>query len=93
MLKRIKVGDLKEGMMFSEPLLFDDGKNRVLGKMSPVSQRELKVLADWNVPFVLTAGKIVKKTPEESRGKTENKAEAADAGNAAAGAVSADTKE
>lgn len=93
MLKRIKVGDLKEGMIFSEPLLFDDGKNRVLGKMSPVSQRELKVLADWNVPFVLTAGKIVKKTPEASSGKTEDKAEAADGSTAAAGAVSADSQE
>lgn len=61
MLKRIKVEDLKEGMMFSEPLFFDDGKNRVLGKMHPVSQRELSVLKQWEVPFVMTAGKSVKK--------------------------------
>ena len=60
MLRRIKVEDLKEGMMFSEPLFFDDGKNRVLGKGYPVSARELSVLKQWKVPFVMTAGKIIK---------------------------------
>lgn len=64
MLRRIKVEDLKEGMMFSEPLFFDDGKNRVLGKGHPVSQRELSVLKQWKVPFVMTAGKIIKKDEE-----------------------------
>ena len=64
MLRRIKVEDLKEGMLFSEPLFFDDGKNRVLGKMHPVSQRELSVLKQWKVPFVMTAGKSVKKNEE-----------------------------
>jgi len=63
-LRRIKVEDLKEGMIFSEPLFFDDGKNRVLGKMHPVSQRELSVLKQWKVPFVMTAGKSVKKNEE-----------------------------
>lgn len=64
MLRRIKVEDLKEGMIFSEPLFFDDGKNRVLGKMHPVSQRELSVLKQWKVPFVMTAGKSVQKSEE-----------------------------
>ena len=64
MLRRIKVEDLKEGMVFSEPLFFDDGKNRVLGKMHPVSQRELSVLKQWKVPFVMTAGKSVQKNEE-----------------------------
>lgn len=64
MLRRIKVEDFKEGMIFSEPLFFDDGKNRVLGKMHPVSQRELSVLKQWKVPFVMTAGKSVKKSEE-----------------------------
>jgi len=66
-LRRIKVEDLKEGMLFSEPLFFDDGKNRVLGKMHPVSQRELTVLQQWKVPFVMTAGKSVKKTKEVAK--------------------------
>ena len=64
MLRRIKVEDLQEGMIFSEPLFFDDGKNRVLGKMHPVSQRELSVLKKWHVPFVMTAGKQVKHDAE-----------------------------
>ena len=64
MLRRIKIEDLKEGMMFSEPLFFDDGKNRVLGKGYPVSQRELSVLKQWKVPFVMTAGKSIKKNTE-----------------------------
>ena len=67
MLRRIKVEDLKEGMLFSEPLFFDDGKNRVLGKMHPVSQREFTVLQQWKVPFVMTAGKSVKKTKEVAK--------------------------
>lgn len=50
--------------MFSEPLFFDDGKNRVLGKGYPVSQRELSVLKQWKVPFVMTAGKSIKKNTE-----------------------------
>ena len=64
MLRRIKVEDLKEGMIFSEPLFFDDGKNRVLGKGHPVSERELSVLKQWKVPFVMTAGKSIKKSAE-----------------------------
>ena len=64
MLRRIKVEDLKEGMIFSEPLFFDDGKNKVLGKGYPVSERELSVLKQWKVPFVMTAGKSIKKRAE-----------------------------
>ncbi len=63
-LRRIKVEDLQEGMIFSEPLFFDDGKNRVLGKMHPVSQRELSILKKWQVPFVMTAGKHIKHDAE-----------------------------
>jgi len=63
-LRRIKVEDLKEGMIFSEPLFFDDGKNRVLGKGHPVSERELSVLKQWKDPFVMTAGKSIKKSAE-----------------------------
>ena len=66
MLRRIRVEDLKEGMIFSEPLFFDDGKNRVLGKMHPVTQRELAVIKQWKVPFVLTDGKAVKHDSEIS---------------------------
>ncbi|MGP1444924.1 HD-GYP domain-containing protein [Treponema sp.] len=64
MLRRIRVEDLKEGMIFSEPLFFDDGKNRVLGKMHPVTQRELAVLKQWKVPFVMTEGKAVRSDAE-----------------------------
>lgn len=70
MLRRIRIEDLKEGMLFSEPLFFDDGKNRVLGKMHPVTQRELTVLKQWKVPFVMTAGKAVQ-NDEELNGLVE----------------------
>jgi len=73
-LRRIKVEDLKEGMLFSEPLFFDDGKNRVLGKMHPVSQRELSVLKQWKVPFVMTAGKSVKKNEDAAEPVEETEA-------------------
>ena len=74
MLRRIKIEDLKEGMMFSEPLFFDDGKNRVLGKGYPVSQRELSVLKQWKVPFVMTAGKSVKKNEDAAEPVEETEA-------------------
>ena len=74
MLRRIKVEDLKEGMIFSEPLFFDDGKNRVLGKGHPVSERELSVLKQWKVPFVMTAGKSVKKNEDAAEPVEETEA-------------------
>ena len=74
MLRRIKVEDLKEGMLFSAPLFCDDGKNRVLGKMHPVSQRELSVLKQWKVPFVMTAGKSVKKNEDAAEPVEETEA-------------------
>ncbi|MGP1593707.1 MAG: HD-GYP domain-containing protein [Treponema sp.] len=68
MLRKIKISDLREGMIFSEPLFFDDGKNRVLGKNFPITKKELQVLKTWKVPFVMTEGKILKK---EEVGKNE----------------------
>lgn len=67
MLRKIKVEDLQEGMVFSEALFFDDGKNRVLGKMRPLSLRELTVLWQWNVPFVMTAGEIITKSTTNTK--------------------------
>lgn len=61
MLRKIKIDDLREGMIFSEPLFFDDGKNRVLGKNFPVTKRELQVLRTWKVPFVMTEGTVISK--------------------------------
>ncbi len=61
MLRKIKAEAIRDGMIFSMPLFFDDGKNRFLGKLSPVTQRELTILKRWKIPFVLTEGTLVHK--------------------------------
>ncbi|WKC72765.1 HD-GYP domain-containing protein [Treponema paraluiscuniculi] len=59
MSQKIDVSELQEGMCFSEPVFFDDGENLLLREGEPVSIRELTVLQDWNIPYVVTAGRVL----------------------------------
>ncbi|WPR05726.1 DUF3391 domain-containing protein, partial [Treponema pallidum subsp. pallidum] len=59
MSQKIDVSELQEGMCFSEPVFFDDGENLLLREGEPVSTRELTVLQDWNIPYVVTAGRVL----------------------------------
>ncbi|MGI5173583.1 hypothetical protein H0R92_08290 [Treponema sp. OMZ 840] len=56
-METIKSESLKEGMRFSAPVFFDDGKNMFLGEKRPVTPFHLNVLTRWKIPYVITYGK------------------------------------
>ncbi len=56
---KLKSSDLHEGMKFSAPVFFDDGKNMFLSERKPIKNFHLAVLKNWNIPFVITHGKEI----------------------------------
>jgi hypothetical protein len=56
-LNRIKCEEIAEGVSFSAPVFFEDGKNMFLAANHPVKKYHLSALKRWNVPFLVTAGK------------------------------------
>ena len=56
MLKKIKTTDLKIGIRFSAPVFFDDGRNMLLLRGTPLSDDELNTLKRWKIQYVVTAG-------------------------------------
>ncbi|MBQ0166199.1 MAG: HD-GYP domain-containing protein [Treponema sp.] len=58
-LQQVKIDTLKEGMIFSAPLFFDDGKNMFLPKGHAISEYHMSVLSRWKIPFILTCGHLV----------------------------------
>ncbi|AIN92996.1 HD domain-containing phosphohydrolase [Treponema putidum] len=56
MLKKIKTADLKIGERFSAPVFFDDGRNMLLLRGTPLSDDELNTLKRWKIQYVVTAG-------------------------------------
>lgn len=66
---RIKCSDLREGMRYTAPVFFDDGKNMFLAESKPVKQYHLKALERWNIPFLLTYGHLIDEKKEDSKPK------------------------
>lgn len=64
--RQIKSDTLKEGMIFSAPLFFDDGENMFLPKGRILSAYHLNVIARWKIPYVLTSGVLVTNTDVSS---------------------------
>ena len=62
MFKKVSVAELKENMRFSEPVFFDDGVYMLADAGVPLHSRELDALVRWDIPFVLTAGGIIKES-------------------------------
>ena len=58
-LVKIEPLSLKEGLRFSAPVFFDDGKNMFLAAGKSVKQYHLKAVARWKIPFLLTYGKVL----------------------------------
>ncbi|HHU37510.1 MAG TPA: HD-GYP domain-containing protein [Treponema sp.] len=56
MLKKVYRNELEEGMRFSAPVFFDDGKNMLVSKGAPIKARELYALDRWKINYVLTVG-------------------------------------
>lgn len=59
MKQHIKVEDLKKSTRFSKDLFFEDGNCLLLSAGNPLGDRELRVLRQWKIPFVVTEGEIL----------------------------------
>ena len=58
-METIRSEDMKEGMRFSAPVFFDDGKNMFLAAGKPAKPYHLAALKNWKVPFLLTVGHVL----------------------------------
>lgn len=59
MKQHIKIEDLKKNTRFSKDLFFEDGHCLLLSAGNPLGDRELRVLRQWKIPFVVTDGVIL----------------------------------
>ena len=56
---QIKTETLKKDMRFSKDVFFDDGQCLLLAAGNILSDRELRALKQWQIPYVVTDGKIL----------------------------------
>ncbi len=56
MIQKLDCSRIKIGVVFSEPVYFDDGENMFLAKNSPAKAYHVAALKRWKIPFLLTAG-------------------------------------
>lgn len=61
---KLDPSDIKEGIRFSTPVFFEDGKNMFLAEGKSVKQYHVKALQRWQVPFLLTYGHELKNDEE-----------------------------
>lgn len=59
-MQKVNCADIKLGMRFTMPVFFDDGKNMFLARKHSVKKYHVNALTRWNIPFLLTAGEIMK---------------------------------
>jgi hypothetical protein len=64
---RIDSNDIKEGMRFSAPVFFDDGKNMFLAEGKSVKSYHVAALKRWSIPYLLTYGHEIDSTGKLSR--------------------------
>lgn len=55
-MERLEVSAIHEGICFSEPVFFDDGKNMFLPAGKQAKPFHVAALQQWKIPFLLTAG-------------------------------------
>jgi hypothetical protein len=53
---KIKSSEVKEGMRFSAPVFFDDGKNMFLAEGKAAKRYHITALKRWSIPYLLTYG-------------------------------------
>ncbi len=56
MNQKIDCSRIKVGVVFSEPVYFDDGQNMFLAKNRPAKAYHVAALKRWKIPFLLTVG-------------------------------------
>lgn len=64
---RIDSSDIKEGMRFSAPVFFDDGKNMFLAEGKSVKSYHIAALKRWSIPYLLTYGHEIDSIVNRSR--------------------------
>lgn len=58
-MKRIYSKELKEGIIYSAPLFFDDGVNMFLAKRRALKKYHIDILKKWSIPFIITYGTVI----------------------------------
>jgi hypothetical protein len=64
---KIKSSEVKEGMRFSAPVFFDDGKNMFLAEGKAAKTYHITALKRWSIPYLLTYGHLLSE-PEKGSG-------------------------
>ena len=70
-LTRLKCDEIKEGVIFSAPVFFDDGVNMFLAARQPAKHYHVAALVRWDVPFLVTAGHKLEESANASASKAE----------------------
>lgn len=81
MSTRIECNTIRPGIMFSQPVFFDDGKCMFLAAKHPAKEYHVDCLRRWKIPFLVTAGKELTEKEIAAMKASEQKA-AANAGSA-----------
>lgn len=58
-MTRIYSNELKEGIIYSAPLFFDDGVNMFLAKRRALKKYHIDILKKWSIPFIITYGTVI----------------------------------
>lgn len=58
-MRKIQCSDIHEGICFSEPVYFEDGKNMFLPAGKQAKPFHIAALNQWKIPYLLTCGKEI----------------------------------
>ena len=61
---KIECSKITEGIRFSKPVFFNDGKNMFLAAGCPAKKYHLDALRRWEIPFLWTDGEEMEDVPE-----------------------------
>ncbi|MBP5359756.1 MAG: phosphohydrolase [Treponema sp.] len=69
-LSRISCSEITEGVSYSSPVFFDDGKNMFLAPHQAAKKYHVRALDRWKVPFLVTAGHKEAKSQNQAATKS-----------------------
>ena len=61
---KLECSKITEGIRFSKPVFFNDGKNMFLAAGCPATKYHLEALSRWEIPFLWTDGVELEDVPE-----------------------------
>ena len=61
---KLECSKIREGIRFSKPVFFNDGKNMFLAAGCPAKKYHLEALRRWEIPYLWTDGTEVEDMPE-----------------------------